>query len=285
MQGDKRNYLYVYYAEFLKRYKPSFFVFENVTGLLSARDENGCSYFDSMRGLFLKCGYEIEFKVLSAENYGVLQNRKRIIMIGKRGKFTGFYPEPARWNPHVNVNEVFCDLPVIKAGGGMLGPCRLKPYNGTWQIRAGIRNDELPVTLHQSRPNNEQDLEIYKIAVTLWNTNQARLAYNDLPHRLKTHHHGDSFLDRFKVVASNLPFSHTVVAHIAKDGHYYIHPDLKQNRSITPREAARLQSFPDGYYFESCFGRPKRGPAYRQIGNAVPVLLAEKIASKLREVW
>lgn len=285
MKGDKRNYLYIYYAEFLKRYKPLYFIFENVTGLLSAKDENGSLYFNAMRDLFFECGYETEYMVLSAEEYGVLQGRKRIILVGRRGKATGFYPEPDKWNPGVKVREVFCDLPVISAGEGVIGPCRVKAYRGTWQIEAGIRNEELPVTWHQSRPNNEQDLEIYRIVVDLWNREKTRLDYNALPERLKTHRQRDSFLDRFKVVASDLPFSHTVVAHIAKDGHYYIHPDMKQNRSITPREAARLQTFPDDYYFESGNGIPGRTPAFRQIGNAVPVLLAQKIAEKLKEIW
>ena len=286
MQGDKRNYLFIYYAEFLKRYKPTFFVFENVTGLLSARDENGRLYLDSMRKLFFNCGYETEFKVLSAENYGVLQSRKRIILVGRKGKAMGFYPEPEQWNPHAKVSEVFIDLPKIKAGDGVPGPCRVEPYYGKWHMDAGIKNkNDLPVTLHQARPNNEQDLEIYRIAVNLWNSRHARLEYSTLPGRLKTHHNRDSFNDRFKVVASDLPFSHTIVAHIEKDGHYYIHPDLKQNRSITPREAARLQSFPDDYYFESNSGLPRRSPAFRQIGNAVPVLLAEKVAKKLKEAW
>lgn len=285
MKGDKRNYLYIYYAEFLKRYKPSYFVFENVTGLLSARDEDGSLYFTAMRDLFLECGYETEYRTLSAEDFGVLQSRKRIILVGRRGTATGDYPEPDKWNPGVKVWEVFRDLPAIGASEGVTGPCRVRSYHGTWQIDAGIRNEELPVTWHQARPNNEQDLEIYRIVVDLWNREKARLDYNSLPDRLKTHRHRDSFLDRFKVVASDQPFSHTVVAHIAKDGHYYIHPDIKQNRSITPREAARLQAFPDDYYFESGNGVPGRTPAFRQIGNAVPVLLARKIAEKLKEVW
>lgn len=285
MRGDKRNYLYIYYAEFLKRYRPSYFVFENVTGLLSARDEDGSLYFDAMRDLFLECGYETEFMILSAEDYGVLQSRKRIILVGRKGKTTGFYPEPDKWSPGVKVQEIFCDLPSVEAGGGTAGPCNRRSYNGSWQHEAGIRNEEFPVTWHQARPNTQQDLEIYRIAVDLWNNGQKRLDYNALPERLKTHHHRDSFLDRFKVVASDLPFSHTVVAHIAKDGHYYIHPDRQQNRSITPREAARLQTFPDDYYFESSKGMPGRTPAFRQIGNAVPVLLAHKIADKLKEVW
>lgn len=285
MKGDKRNYLYLYYAEFLKRYRPAYFVFENVIGLLSARDEDGSLYFAAMRDLFLECGYETEYMTLSAEDYGVLQSRKRIILVGRRGKATGFYPEPDKWNPGVKVQEVFRDLPALGAGEGVTGPCQVRTYHGSWQIEAGIRNDKLPVTWHQARPNTEQDLEIYRIAVDLWNREKARLDYNALPDRLKTHRQRDSFLDRFKVVASDLSFSHTVVAHIAKDGHYYIHPDMNQNRSITPREAARLQTFPDDYYFESSNGVPGRTPAFRQIGNAVPVLLAWKIAVKLKEVW
>ena len=92
-------------------------------------------------------------------------------------------------------------------------------------------------------------------------------------------------MDSFKVVAANKKAAQTVVAHIAKDGHYYIHPEIEQNRSITPREAARLQTFPDDYYFESASGKPSRTDAFKQIGNAVPVLLAQKIAAKLVEVW
>ncbi|MEA1985280.1 MAG: DNA cytosine methyltransferase, partial [Euryarchaeota archaeon] len=94
MKSDKRNYLFIYYAEFLKKYKPKYFVFENVMGLLSAKSADGISYFDTMRELFKKMGYESEYKVLSADDYGVLQKRKRIILVGKRGKKTGFYPQP-----------------------------------------------------------------------------------------------------------------------------------------------------------------------------------------------
>ena len=76
-----------------------------------------------------------------------------------------------------------------------------------------------------------------------------------------------------------------MVAHICRDGHYYIHPDIKQNRSLTPREAARIQTFPDNYYFESVTGKPSRTLAYKQIGNAVPVCLAYSVAKALRKFW
>jgi DNA (cytosine-5)-methyltransferase 1 len=285
MISDKRNYLFRYYAKFLERYKPRYFVFENVSGLLSARDCGGKLYFDAMRDLFRKTGYETEYMTLNAEDYGVLQNRKRVILVGKRGNKEGFYPEPEKLVSGALVKEVFSDLPFISAGQGTSGPSELKRYNGTWLYETGIRDDDVPVTLHYARPNTEQDLEIYRIAVDLWNDGKRRLDYNDLPERLKTHSNRSSFVDRFKVVAADLPSSHTVVAHISKDGHYYIHPDKKQNRSITPREAARLQSFPDDYFFESASGSPSRTAAFRQIGNAVPVLLAQKIAEKLKEEW
>lgn len=285
MIGDKRNYLYKYYAEFLDHFKPRYFVFENVVGLSSAKDIDGGSYLKHMKALFKRFHYSTEESVLHAGDYGVLQNRKRMILVGKRGEKCGFYPTLKKYNPGVTVKEVFKDLPSIKAGQGTTKPCKLKTYKGRWLIDAGIRGESTPVTFHQARPHTEQDLEIYRIAVELWNTEKRRLSYNDLPEHLKTHKHRSGFLDRFKVVAADLSLSHTVVAHIAKDGHYFIHPDIKQNRSLTPREAARLQTFPDDYFFESISGKPSRTPAFKQIGNAVPVLFAQKIAESLMRVW
>jgi DNA (cytosine-5)-methyltransferase 1 len=285
MSGDKRNYLFTFYGAFLKRYQPKYFVFENVTGLLSAKDSAGHLYFDNMRALFRKAGYETEFKTLSADDFGVPQSRNRVILVGKRGKSDGFFPEPKKWQPPILVRDILSDLPALKAGEGTIGPCKTKNYSGSYLYEAHIKNDSLPVTWHQARPNSEQDLEIYRIAVEKWNSQKCRLDYNAIPEHLKTHKNRDSFTDRFKVVAADLPSSHTVVAHIAKDGHYYIHPDIKQNRSITPREAARIQTFPDDYFFESVNGIPSRTPTFRQIGNAVPVLFAYKIAEKLMEEW
>jgi DNA (cytosine-5)-methyltransferase 1 len=283
MKGDKRNYLFIYYAEFLKKYQPEYFVFENVLGLLSAKDVKGASYFEQMRFLFKNVGYEVEYKVLNADEHGVLQHRKRIILVGKRGKKTGFYPLPDKCTHGVSVSEIFKGLPSLNANEGAITPCRKNRIQSKWLIEAGIRNDDAPITFHQARGNSEQDLEIYRIAALLWSNHKRRLNYNDLPERLKTHKQREAFTDRFKVVAADQPYCHTVVAHIAKDGHYYIHPDVSQNRSITPREAARIQTFPDDYFFESISERTGRTAAFRQIGNAVPVLLAQKIAEKLLE--
>ena len=150
---------------------------------------------------------------------------------------------------------------------------------------ARIASPGTPLTFHCARPQMQLDLDIYRFVATAWKENQSRVSYDMLPAEMRMRENMSCFKDRYKVVAGNLPASHTVIAHIAKDGHYYIHPDVEQNRSLTPREAARIQSFPDDYFFESVTGVPGRGPAFRQIGNAVPVLLAEKIAKKLLEGW
>jgi DNA (cytosine-5)-methyltransferase 1 len=139
-------------------------------------------------------------------------------------------------------------------------------------------------TQHIARPNTDQDKGIYKLAVEKWEDGCQRLNYNDIPPQWQTHKNKKSFIDRFKVVAAELPYSQTVVAHINRDGHYYIHPDKMQNRSLTPREAARLQTFPDDFFFEGVSEKQSRTAAYKQIGNAVPPLMAEKIALKLKEL-
>ena len=285
MVGDKRNYLYKHYAEFLKKYKPKYFVFENVLGLLSAKDEDGSLHFDNMLRLFRECGYSTAFRPLNASDFGVLQNRKRIILIGKIGTDEkDFYPEIKKVEDIHKVGELFCDLPSIQAGGGTVRPVSTNQYVGKYLTAAGIKEyDTEPVTFHQARPHTEQDLNIYKIVVETWNKQKTRVAYTDLPEELRTHNNTKCFLDRFKVVAGNLTCAQTVVAHICRDGHYYIHPDIRQNRSLTPREAARIQTFPDNYYFESVTGKPSRTLAYKQIGNAVPVRLAYHIACALLE--
>lgn len=286
MLGDKRNYLYILYGEFLKRYKPKYFVFENVLGLLSAKDTDEQLHFDKMRKLFRECGYKTEYKQLNAADYGVLQNRKRIILIGKYGAEQEFYPNIQQEERRYMVEEIFRDLPSLQAGEGQVRPEQTLDYQGTYLYESGIKQVNYQmITFHCARPNTDQDKEIYRIAVRLWDREQKRLSYVDLPEHLRTQNNMDSFLDRFKVVASNIECSQTVVAHVAKDGHYFIHPDIRQNRSLTPRELARLQTFPDDFFFESMSGKASRTSAFKQIGNAVPVCLAEKVARALRKVW
>jgi DNA (cytosine-5)-methyltransferase 1 len=283
MCGDPRSYLYIHYGRFLSRYKPKLFVFENVAGLLSA--EEGM-YFKNLQKYFRRIGYVVKPFTVNARDFGVLQNRTRVIIVGWRKdtelSIDSLYKITSEDH---KVSSVFEDLPKIKAGEGNDKNGAYASATNDYLSSAGIRKDNLDIlTQHAARPHTEQDKEIYRIAVEKWNKDKTRLDYNDLPERLKTHQNTHSFTDRFKVVAKNLAYSHTIVAHLAKDGHYYIHPDIEQNRSISVREAARLQSFPDDYYFEGA-GRVGqiRTPAFRQIGNAVPPLMIEKIAGKLLE--
>ena len=276
MTDDPRNHLYKYYIQFLERYKPKMFVFENVPGILSANNgEYLKMIFDAVR----EVGYDLNYKVLNAKNFNVLQDRKRVIIIGWIKDLKLNYPDFVPNEPKYTIlKDLFSDLPKLNNGEGHLGIVQYSSTTSDYLKETEIRNGIDFTTQHIARPNNENDLEIYRIAVEQWVNENKRLNYAKLPQRLIKHSNTKSFSNRFQVV-NHEGLSHTVVAHIAMDGHYYIHPDIHQNRSITVREAARIQSFPDDYYFES-----SRTAAFKQIGNAVPVLMAKGIADKIKEM-
>ena len=282
MEGNPRNYLFRYYIEFLKHYKPKCFVFENVVGLLSAADKDGNKYLGMMIDGFKDAGYTTSYQTINTKTLGIPQARKRVIIIGVRGKKFK-YPKMRGRPFKYTVNEMLDGLPALSAGD-IAEPFDIKVSGDTKAAlkATGVLDEEIPVTQHQVRPNNANDLEIYRRVVELWNKEHKRLSYDTLPENLQTHTNRKTFKDRFKVVASDEKVCHTIVAHIHKDGHYYIHPDIEQNRSISVREAARLQTFPDNYFFESSSKRPGRAAPYRQIGNAVPVMFAKKIAEAVR---
>lgn len=275
MKGDKRNFLFRYYAQFLIRYKPKFFVFENVLGLLTA---GNAKYLNEMLELFSEIGYSADFQVLNAEEYGVLQKRRRVIIIGRKGKAKFAFPKlETIENSWQTKKDLFFDLPTLIPGQEMQVAKYTKKINEYLQ-KTETRNGIDYTTQHITRNHNDRDLEIYSLAIDKWINERQRLKYNDIPKRLQTHKNTVAFLDRYKVVDPT-GHSHTVVAHISKDGHYYIYPDKKQIRSISVREAARIQSFPDDYFFEG-----GRTAAFKQIGNAVPPLMAEKIATSIKQL-
>lgn len=273
MRNDPRNYLYKIYIKMLEKYSPKIFVFENVPGLLTA---NKGKYFADMREAFNNAGYEIDHNVLNAKNFGVLQNRRRVILIGWKKGFGKNYPKFPEKPCNYTVSDILSDLPSLQAGesNNLYRSGRYSKYLSD----TGIRKPEDILTEHCSRPNIERDRNIYRYAIEAWDKEKKRIKYTDLPDELCTHRNRSAFLDRFKVVAADLPTSHTMMAHIAKDGHYFIHPDIKQARSITIREAARIQSFPDDFYFEG-----SRTAAFTQIGNAVPPLMAKGLAIELKK--
>ena len=274
MVGDPRNYLYKLYIEVLKKYTPTMFVFENVPGLLTA---NGGQYFEDMKKAFKAAGYTIDHAVLNAKSFDVLQDRRRVILIGWKKDLHYKYPSFVEKTPAYKVADLLSDLPTIQSGesNNSYATKKFSAYLET----TGIRKKDDILTWHVARPHISRDRKIYKEVITAWFKDKKRIKYTDLPEELCTHRNRTAFLDRFKVVASDLPTCHTMMAHISKDGHYFIHPDVDQARSITVREAARIQSFPDDFYFEG-----SRTAAFTQVGNAVPPLMARGIAEKIKEM-
>ena len=272
---DKRIYLYKYYLDFLSKYRPKFFIFENVKGLLSFKDVSGDLLLPKIIYEFDECGYDVSYKVINASDYGVSQRRERLFLVGHRKdlmfnksffEFLNKYIEDAP-----TLKELFENLPHIKSGknSSEYSCCCSSAF-----VEKYICKKEDILTQHFARPHNENDLKIYKLVLKAKKRGE-NLRYIDIPSELQTHSNKTSFLDRYKALDYD-SVSHTIVAHISKDGHYYIHPDLRQNRSITVREAARIQGFPDNFYFEH-----SRTAAFKQIGNAVPPILSKKIATSI----
>lgn len=274
IEDDPRNKLYIQYGRFLKEFKPNAFVFENVPGLLSA---NKGEHFKNLKAYFRRLGYEVYHETLNAADFGVVQARKRIIIVGWKKENDFGFPNFEITDQKYTVFDAFADLPKLQPGES-LKTSKYQNSKTEYLNKYDLRNGVDFVTQHITRPHNKRDLAIYKTAIQKWNDGKERLKYPDLPVELKTHKNETSFSDRYKVVNGD-GVSHTVVAHIAKDGHYYIHPDIEQCRSISVREAARLQSFPDDFYFEG-----SRSAAFKQIGNAVPPLMAKAIANKMKEL-
>lgn len=273
MKDDLRNHLYEQYAKFLFRYQPKLFVFENVPGMLSANDGK---FFIDMKRKFAEVGYEVDHRTLDTSDYGVLQKRQRVIIVGWRNDLLFSYPVARKIKHKWTIANLLADLKPLRPG-------EVNHCCDYWSSSTGylkefkIRNDEQFVTWHTTRPHNEKDLMIYKMAIEKLLEGK-RIKNDTIPTEQRTQNNVTSFLDRFKVVNPN-GLSHTMLAHIANDGHYYIHPSIEQCRSLSVREAARIQSFPDNYHFEG-----SRSSTFRQIGNAVPPLMAEAIAVEIKRL-
>ena len=278
MRDDPRNLLYLHYLKFISEFEPEIFVFENVLGLKSAR--KGKIYSDFINKI-KNLGYYIEQepRILNSRDFGALQDRKRIFFIGWKKNRKLEYPIFTRSEQSYKAWVLFRDLHELEPGEGTDGPQRYRRVKPSKYLREyQIRTDEKYVRHHIARPHNERDRQIYRMAIQKWNECKRRLRYYELPDVLKTHRNQYAFVDRFKVVDGD-GLSHAVLAHLSQDGHHFIHPDIKQARSITVREAARIQSFPDNYLFEG-----PRTQQFKQIGNAVPPLMARGIARKVKEM-
>ncbi|MBR5080815.1 MAG: DNA cytosine methyltransferase [Bacteroidales bacterium] len=291
MATDPRNYLFESYVKILEHYNPKYFVFENVTGLLSAQVNNAPIFPKVLKALGKK--YKVvgtpEILVHNTADYGVPQIRKRVIIIGVRKDLV---KDPLRlyedivkthWNPEtpiderqgrkhfVDVRKAIGDLPPVEPGCDASTQEYLYPCNNEFLRRIGKKGIH-PLLDHVARCHNDLDRERFQVMIhNHWTFGQLR---REMPQY--EHEHARVFDNSYVVQWWDLP-SKTILAHIHKDGFQFIHPDEAQRRTFTVREAARIQSFPDDFEFKG-----SRGEKYKQIGNAVPPLFAEAIAKSIK---
>lgn len=289
MKKDPRNFLFEHYVRILNEFLPKFFVFENVVGILSA-NVNEELIIDKVfaelgRNYNLADPTMLEF---NTAEYGVPQVRRRIIIMGVRKdisispetlyksikKTHSLEAEPkksSRLKKFVSVREAIGDLPSISQGHKE----KVIPFTYTVEndFITWVKGDEPVLYDHVCRTQNPTDTERYKeMARNHWTFEELLSNRPDLKHE-KQRVFGNSYVVQFW----DLP-SRTIIAHLCKDGNQFIHPDYLQGRSISVREAARLQSFPDDFRF--CGAMTQQ---FKQIGNAVPPLFAYRIAKALKK--
>ena len=292
MATDARNYLFESYVRILEYYKPKFFVFENVTGLLNAKVE-GYPIFPKVinaLGHSYKVVSNPDILVHNTADYGVPQLRKRVIIMGVRNDIDKdvlqLYNDVVKthWNPEVPENErkertrfvdvrqAIGDLPQVEPGQDASSSEYNYPCDNDFLKKIGKPGIH-PLLDHVARSHNDLDRERFQIMIhNHWSFGQLRRMMPQYEHE-----HARVFDNSYVVQWWDLP-SKTILAHIHKDGFQYIHPDEAQRRTFTVREAARIQSFPDDFEFKG-----SRGEKYKQIGNAVPPLFAEALAKSIRK--
>ena len=258
-----------------------FFVIENVQGILEGKHKDSLNCFIR---LLKEAGYRISYELLNAADYGVPQIRKRVIIIGIRKDINyidikDVYADIIKTHSdiddrlpnYITVGEAILDLPKLNPGEGVEKQDILKTRKMNDYLKR-ISSPTCPIYNHVARKHNDLDRERYRIlsANKNWQLKDLQKIRPDL-----IHHDPKHFGNRYTVQESNKP-GKTVVAHLYKDGNLFIHPDSEQARTFTVREAARIQSFPDDFVFEG-----SRTEQYRQVGNAVPPLMAEAFATTL----
>lgn len=282
MRDDYRNFLFEHYLSVVNRYNPILFVFENVPGLLSAAP-TGRPVKDIITEEFDKNGYEIihdlgQYALVNANDYNVPQNRKRLIIIGlNKDKFSNFDRQEIlkdfytsilpsyKSRRHLTVRDAIQDLPACM------------PVANDYKHRISHSTPECSISWQKPRYHSLRDQDTFRLLAEDLASGKREYDSKKITELYEQKIGSKSPIHRYHVLDPNLP-STTIIAHLYKDGNRFIHYDPKQMRSITPREAARLQSFADDFQFCGAMGK-----VYEMIGNAVPSQLAKAIAFAVKD--
>lgn len=275
MRDDYRNYLFESYAKMVEQFQPKAFVFENVEGILSAQP-GGIPITKRIRESFLEIGYEISADLrkdalFDTSFFGVPQKRKRVIIYGVRkssnsqSQLSNFYSSMRLLESKepTTAARVFEDLPKFL-------PVKMKDQT---KISHVTHDDFGTVYNHEPRFHSERDVKIFKILTS--DIKDKKFQYTNTKSLIDLYEATTgkkSKFHKYHVIRTDKP-SNTIPAHLYKDGLRHIHPDPEQARSITVREAARIQTFEDDFVFLG-----SKGDQFKMIGNAVPPVFARFIA-------
>jgi DNA (cytosine-5)-methyltransferase 1 len=266
--SEERRHLWRSFLEIVTIAEPKAVLMENVPDMALDKD---MFILRTMVHKFESLGYAVEERVVDTSQYGVPQFRQRLILVALRDNTAFAWPDPVP--DQVTVWNAIGDLPSVEGGwrpeGGADGWADYAGPTSPFQrrMRAEMCGEWASrVQDHITRPVRADDEVAFQHM-------DAKTRYSDLPEHLRRYR-ADIFDDKYKRLNED-GLSRTITAHIAKDGYWYIHP--RDNRTLTIREAARIQTFPDHYRFA---GPPSA--AFRQIGNAVPPFLGEELGKSIQ---
>jgi DNA (cytosine-5)-methyltransferase 1 len=262
---DGRRELWLAFLDVVERIKPRAVVMENVPDM--ALGDDG----EILRKILARLesvGYDADARIVDTWLFGVPQHRQRLVVIGVETNSVFSWPDV---DERVNLREAIGDLPVLDPEAAEVG-APIQPYDGPLtefqrQARKACVGEAAALVYdHVTRAVRRDDLEAFRLM-------KPGTLYSDLPESLRRYR-ADIFDDKYNRLAWD-DLSRSITAHIAKDGYWYIHPD--QHRTLTVREAARIQTFPDNFRFSGT-----RSHQFAQIGNAVPPSLAKAIGEALQ---
>lgn len=286
MKGDYRNYLFEHYISVINRYQPKLFVFENVPGMLTAMPD-GTPITDLIRRDLSETGYEIinnikDFALIDMSQYGIPQTRKRVILIGVR-KDAFENPQEVLRDFYENYLYPF-KTDKVKTVKDAIGDLQswhpVKPYKENGKNIAYESEGDSDLSWQIPRYQNERDINVFKTLAEDIESGKNKYQSTDNLIKLYEQTTGKkTSVHKYHVLREDEP-STTILAHLHKDGFRFIHYDSKQARTITVREAARIQTFADDFEFPCSMGA-----AYKMIGNAVPSEFARILSVAIQEFY